>query len=193
MKLELIEQPNEEIITLQEVKDYLNINHNFEDSMLKLLIKSTREAIETLVQKSIIKQTWKYTLSQNEFDNLNTDGRPCVFGSMIKIPMPRPPVLDIVEVVIDRKVIDRKRLKLEKINNTSYLYVNNIRNFDKCQEISILYNAGIALFPNRVPYQIKLANLMLVANAYQDRYNSTYQISAGIRELLSPFLNLRIF
>ncbi len=57
MNLELIAQPNSEIITLQEVKDYLNIDHDFEDNLLELLIKSTREAIETIVQKSIIKQT----------------------------------------------------------------------------------------------------------------------------------------
>lgn len=193
MNLELIEQPNSEIITLQEVKDYLNIDHDFEDNLLELLIKSTREAIETIVQKSIIKQTWKYTLLRQEFTNLNSDGRPCVFGNMIKIPMPRPPVLNIVKVVVDDKIIDNKKIRLEKINNTFYLYINNVRNFENTEKIEITYDAGIALFPNSVPYQIKLANLMLVANAYQDKYHSTYQMPSGIRELLSPFLNLRIF
>jgi len=110
MKLELVQQPDTEIISLQEVKDYLNISHDFEDDMLKFLIKATREAIETVMQKSIIHQTWRYTLSRNEFANLNSDGRPCVFGPSIKIPMPRPPLLEVIEVKIDDKIIDRRRI-----------------------------------------------------------------------------------
>ncbi len=112
---------------------------------------------------------------------------------MVKIPMPRPPVLDIVKVVVDDKIVDNRKIRLEKINNTFFLYINNIRNFENAKKIEIIYDAGIALFPTSVPYQIKLANLMLVANAYQDKYHSTYQMPCGIRELLSPFLNLRIF
>jgi hypothetical protein len=40
-----------------------------------------------------------------------------------------------------------------------------------------------------------LANFMLVANAYQERfsYNSNGIISKGVQQLLDPFLNLRIF
>jgi hypothetical protein len=193
MKLELIQQPDVEIVSLQEAKEYLGISHDFEDDMLKFLIKSTREAIESVMQKSVIHQTWQYTLSRNEFANLNSDGRPCIFGSVIKIPMPRPPLLDVIGVKIDDKIIDRRRIKVEKVLNTFYVYILNVKNFDASENVTITYTAGLASLPTAVPYQIKLANLMLIANAYQNRYHSTSSIPQGIRELLNPFLNLRIF
>ena len=193
MKLELIQQPDIEIVSLQEAKEYLGISHDFEDDMLKFLIKSTREAIESVMQKSVIHQTWQYTLSRNEFANLNSDGRPCIFGSVIKIPMPRPPLLDVIGVKIDDKIIDRRRIKVEKVLNTFYVYILNVKNFDASENVTITYTAGLASLPTAVPYQIKLANLMLIANAYQNRYHSTSSIPQGIRELLNPFLNLRIF
>ncbi len=193
MRLELIQQPDVEIVSLQEAKEYLGISHDFEDDMLKFLIKSTREAIESVMQKSVIHQTWQYTLSRNEFANLNSDGRPCIFGSVIKIPMPRPPLLDVIGVKIDDKIIDRRRIKVEKVLNTFYVYILNVKNFDASENVTITYTAGLASLPTAVPYQIKLANLMLIANAYQNRYHSTSSIPQGIRELLNPFLNLRIF
>ena len=45
MKLILIEQPTDEIISLEETKNYLRIDHDFDDDLLKMLIKSTRAAM----------------------------------------------------------------------------------------------------------------------------------------------------
>lgn len=193
MQLTLTKQPESEIISLKEAKDYLHISHEFDDSLINLLIKSTREAIETIVQKSIIKQTWEYVVFREEFSNLNSDGCPCILGSLIKVPLPRPPVLEILEIKMDDKTIDKRKIKLERINNNFYIYIENLKNFEKSNRLTIIYNAGIALTAENVPYQIKLANLMLVANAYQDRYQPRNYISSGVKELLAPFLNLRIF
>ena len=193
MQLTLVRQPESEIISLQEAKDYLNISHEFDDALINLLIKSTREAIETIVQKSIIKQTWEYVVFREEFSNLNSTGRPCVFGSFIKVPLPRPPILEILEIKTDDKIVDHRKVRLEKINNNFYLYIENLKHFEQCNRLIITYSAGIALTSDNVPYQIKLANLMLIANAYQDRYQPRNSISSGVQELLAPFLNLRIF
>lgn len=193
MQLELIRQPESEIISVKETKDYLHISHDFDDELIKFLIRTNHEAIETIIQKSIIKQTWKYVIYREEFSNSATDGCPCILGSVIKIPMPRPPVLEILKISVDGMEVDRRKVKLEKINSTSYVYINNLKNFENSTQLSIEYDAGIALTPSQVPYQIKLANLMLVANSYQDRYQSCNKISSGVKELLSPFLNLRIF
>ena len=61
--------------------------------------------------------------------------------------------------------------------------------------IIIKYKAGISDQAENIPYQLKLANLMLVANAYQERYSYSQNnvISQSVKELLMPFLNLRIF
>ena len=193
MKLNLLTKAKAELISLAEAKSYLHINHNFDDDLIKFLIKSNREAIETMVQQSIVKQTWKYTVKREEFSNLVSNNGPYVFGTMITIPLPRPPVLEVKGVLIDDKSISKNKVKLVKDNNTYFIHIRNIKNFEDCSKVVIIYDTGIAETLDEVPEQIKLANLILVANAYQDRYTTPLSIMPAIvRELLSPFLNLRL-
>lgn len=192
MRLNLLEKPKEELISLSEAKGYLHVSHNCDDDLIKFLIKSNREAIETIVQQSIVKQTWKYTVKHDEFSNVVSDDGPYVFGSLISIPLPRPPVLEVKEVIIDGETIDKKKVKLQKDNNVYFVRISNIKNFENCHKVTVVYSTGLAETSEEVPEQIRLANLMLVANAYQDRYTTPLGIIPSIiHKLLSPFLNLR--
>lgn len=193
MQLRLIQRSQNEIITLKEAKDYLRVSHDFDDELISLLIQSTRASIETIIQKSIMKQTWSYVLRRDEFCNANSDGRPYVIGSIIKIPLPRSPALNILQVFFDEREIDRRKIHLEKMNNLSCAIIEDIKNFDKSREITINYEAGLASSRQEIPAQIKLANLIMIANAYQNRQMEAGQLATGVSELLKPFLDLRIF
>ncbi|MCR5224458.1 MAG: head-tail connector protein [Alphaproteobacteria bacterium] len=199
MQLKLIQKPASEIITLEETKNYLRVDHNYDDALILDFIKATREAIEAIIQKSIMKQVWEYHLDNSsicKFD-FGDSNYPSIFGDIIRIPLPKPPVMHILSVLIDGKECEGNKYFLEKVSSQFCLCINckRITGLKRKIDIQVTYEAGIADTVENVPYQLKLANLMLVANAYQERftYKQSSVISKGVRQLLDPFLNLRIF
>lgn len=199
MQLNLIKKPSCEIITLEEAKNYLRIDHDYDDDLILNFIQATREAIESIIQKSIMKQVWSYQLDNRSICNFDSgeSNYPSVFGDIMRIPLPKPPIMEILNVVIDDKVYEKKAYYLDQTGGQFYLCVScaNIIGKKRKVLITIEYAAGIADSVQNIPYQLKLANLMLVANAYQERFSYKQQgvISQGVRQLLEPFLNLRIF
>ena len=45
MKLNLIQKPNEEIISVQDAKRYMRIDQDYDDGLIGFFIKATREAM----------------------------------------------------------------------------------------------------------------------------------------------------
>ncbi|MDR3151219.1 MAG: hypothetical protein LBT67_00005, partial [Holosporaceae bacterium] len=98
----------------------------------------------------------------------------------------------IVDVTLDGKKIDDRKYGFEKAD--SMLRLNMSVGYKKPRALEVVYEAGIVEDVQNIPYQLKLANLMLLANAYQERYSHKNDdiFSRGVRQLLSPFLNLRL-
>ncbi|MDR2794790.1 MAG: head-tail connector protein [Holosporaceae bacterium] len=200
MDLCLIEGPQSEIISLKEAKNYLHIDHNFDDDLILMLIKSTREAIEAITQKTLLQQTWKYTIygGNAHIVAAPNDNYPCMArGSNLQIPLPKPPIIKILKVSVNDIDIEEQCYALDKTKSKFCLLLtlNKSLQRSKSKIISILYKAGIAANADNVPYTIKLANLMMMANSYQERYSylDGSVVSNGVRQLLAPFLNLRVF
>jgi uncharacterized phiE125 gp8 family phage protein len=198
MELSLVSGTNNEIVSLEETKNYLRIDHDFDDSLLKMLITSTREAMESITQKSITVRIWKYVVTANcIIDTVENSNFPVIRNGVIKIPLPKPPVTKIMKVSSAGKEIDRENYLLETLNSRFLLYffckkaLSGKRKFP----VEIIYEAGISAKEENIPYQLKLANLMLISNAYQERYsyNQNSVVSQGVKKLLAPFLDLRIF
>jgi hypothetical protein len=198
MQLNLIEGPTSEIITLDEVKNYLRIDHDVDDNLISVFIKSTREAIESIIQKSIMKQTWEYVIKNQPLSSFYFGGEDCpnMFKNTFKISLPKPPVRNIICVKSREYEIDPAQCSLDIINNKFCLCIHSRHFFTGKAKISVSvrYEAGISDRVENIPYQLKLANLMLTANAFRERYSYSSNGAAfqGVRQLLSPFLNLRI-
>lgn len=200
MKLTLKEGPKEEIVTLEEAKNYLRINHDFDDDLIRLFIKSTRAAMEAIVQKSIIAQTWQYTIEDSSEvckSALKRDDVVQAAHGKIVIPLPKSPVIDILSVKMNRKKVEDSDYELELVKNKYCLTINcnNLSSKQVKYPLVIKYRAGICESSENVPYQIKLANLMLLANAYQERYSYSQEtfVSQKVKDMLMPFLDLRFF
>ena len=199
MQLSLVEKPREEIVSLEEAKNYLRISHDFDDQLLNMIIKSTREAMESIIQKSVIIQTWKYTINNDSIccSSIQKDDFPIIRRDVVRIPLPKPPVARIISVKIDDQEIENKHYTLEKIHSKFCLCLSSKKAFNEKRKaaITVEYEAGISDKKENIPYQLKFANLILIANAYQERYsyNQNSVISQGVKQLLEPFLNLRVF
>lgn len=200
MKLILKEEPKEEIVTLAEAKNYLRVNHDFDDELIQMFIKSTRIAMESIVQKSIIAQTWQYIIedcSEVCKSHLKRDDVIHASQGKITIPLPKSPVVDILSVKMKGRKIESQSYTWDLVKD-KYSLTINCRDLNSSQvgyPIVIKYRAGITDKAENVPYQIKLANLMLLANAYQERYSFSQKtlISQSVKEMLMPFFDLRFF
>lgn len=175
MNLTLIEASKKNIVSLEEAKNYLRVDHEFDDGLINVLIKATQEALETIIQKSLVKTTWKYEID--------------TFGESLEgncIMLPKIPVIKILEVSVGGKKVENCEYKLEK---SKLYFKNSVNKFP----IVITYEAGIANTVEEVPYQLKLANLMLISTAYNERYayDQNCTVSKGVKQLLLPFLDLR--
>lgn len=198
MQLNLIEKPKEEVITLEEAKHYLRIDQDCDDSLIKTFISATREAMETLLQKSIIKQKWRYVIDMKNINNVNYGEKdfPMLSFSSMKIPLPKPPVLQIEQVSIIYKNYQRKTITNYEIESDDrfYIRINNIESRSAIKQIEIEYYSGIAETSENVPYQLKLANLMLIADVYKNRftYDSSSFMPKSIEKMLTPFKYVRL-
>jgi len=196
MQLKLLEQPKQEIITLEEAKNYLRINQNCDDNLIKTMISATREAMETILQKSLVKQKWMYkimgsdlarfTVSEKDFMNMMP-------GTII-IPLPKPPVISIEKITIRYKNGSQKILtEYQNVAGDCFCVKFSITQLEaSVEDIEIVYYTGIVEEAENIPYQLKLSNLMLVANSYNNRfsYNSSDFMPASIEKMLSPFRNV---
>ncbi|MDR1551673.1 MAG: head-tail connector protein [Holosporaceae bacterium] len=198
MQLNLIEKSSEEIITLEEAKNYLRVSHDFDDHLINGLIKSARGIIESFIQKSILKQVWEYRLKDCSKGHgpLKWDGFQRIIGGIATILLPNPPILKIVSVGTRDHEIDPSSYSFEQRGSQYFLCINDTSFFRnrEANSITIRYEAGIADSVDSIPYQLKLASLMLIANAFQERFSCGQGdvIPPGIRQLLSPFLTIRI-
>ena len=199
MHLVLTEEPKQEIISLREAKNYLRVDHDFDDELITELIKTSRELMESVTEKSILKQTWQYVIEKGADENFNwvSTDTPNFSEYVMTIPLPRPPVIKIISVSIGDEILGSSQYRSENIGSKFYLYLSlrHRVNSGKRKSITIVYDAGMTDVPAKVPSQLKLANLMILANAYQERYSLSRNnlISQGIRQLLNPFMELRLF
>lgn len=193
MKLTLLEKTKQELISLAEAKNYIRIDQNCDDNLIDTFISATREAMESILQKSIIKQKWMYQVDAKDINYIELEAKNLsdISSTKAKIPLPRPPVITIEKITINYKNGRSKILEdfEEKSDHQFYVLINREEIRPSVKNIEIIYCAGIAENPENVPYQLKLANLMLVANAYKNRftYDSSELMPKSIEKLLAPF------
>ena len=76
LKERLKEKIEGEIIALDDAKNYVHANGNFDDELIKTLIKSGREIIEKILHQSILKERWIGKYFRTEFLNKKSTTYP---------------------------------------------------------------------------------------------------------------------
>ena len=84
MPLKLVTPPDEEPVTVEEVKAHLRIDHDAEDDLLAGFVAAARARLEELLGRSLMPQTWELIL----------DGWPA--GQTLALP--RPPLLSVESI-----------------------------------------------------------------------------------------------
>ena len=83
--LKLVTAPIEEPVSIDEVKKYVHIDHDVEDTLISTWISSARRLAEVYQRRAYCQQTWEMS-----FDYLPSSSLP--------ISLPYPPLIEVISV-----------------------------------------------------------------------------------------------
>ena len=168
--IELFKKYENDIVSLKNTKQYLRIDHNHDDEIIKDMIDIATVSAENYIGIKIIKSDWKITI----YDYLPS-----------QINLIHNPVLSI------------KSFKIEKTNGeTSYLldnayFINKqkliLKHHYSTKKAEILYNCGFA----ETPIPIKQGILEHVAKLY-DLRGSDHSMPLAAKSLYQSYKIVRL-
>jgi len=178
-------EASEEILTLQETKDHLRLTLPDDDSTVELLIKGVTDYIQDNIQRSLVTQSWEYTL-----DTFRAG----------EIQLPLSPVQSITNI----KYIDDLGAEITWATSEYTLFNNVIPAFFKLafdktypttrnvkDAVKITYLAGY-LDRTKIPFSIRQAALLIIGHYYERREETQMfsgrieNIPLGAGDLLAP-------
>lgn len=188
MNLKLKEKVEGEIITLNEAKGYMHVNGNFDDDLIQILIKSGREIIEKILHQSVLRETWTCKYFRTEFLDRESRIYPNIYRSIVTIPFPKKPVLEVRNVYADDHEINPKNYCIEKLGPSYYLVIRNVRHLNNVNAFSFEFDAGVAKDENSVPSIFRIANLMIVAQHYENRDSNENFVPSSAQSLITNYM-----
>ncbi len=193
MSLKLLQPSTATVVSLEETKSFMQIEHDVEDNLLKELIKMATHLLEVYTGRSFLKQKWLYKCHLDLCNDLGTlssnfDGK--ISQNNIKIPLVNVPIMEITKVTFDGKEVVSPNFKLESIGSEEFLSLN-IKNHQSktAVELEVEYFAGYGENLTDIPYAIRLAVMMMVSRIYKDRWilENEKELLAGIKNVIAPF------
>jgi len=159
-------------------KLHLKVDGTDDDMLISNLIVAARQKCEEYTRRSFITQVWELGISDNKQ----------------AIILPRPPVQEIISVVLDGETLPSDVYKLAG-NDALYLKIAAVST--EYDGLVVRYKAGYGDTPDSVPQAIRQAILMLVAHLYESRQGeapaANYEIQArkdipyAVASLLQPY------
>lgn len=173
--LKLIEPASSPLISLLKLKNYLRVDHNEDDTQLKLLIEAATSLVEQEIGQTLLSKIWRRQ-------------GPTIVGEngLSRITLPNPPIVRIISVEErrdDGSTRPIRRFALEGDAPVPTLAVPGV-----VSKLDVVYQAGFGDKPSSVPATLRQAVLMLAADMYEHRTAERCLASNSlVRIMLEPF------
>ncbi|MEI8294998.1 MAG: head-tail connector protein [Alphaproteobacteria bacterium] len=170
------------LISLQEIKTHLRLDHALEDEYLQNLIQGATEWVEHEIGRALLYQTWVNVHQPNE----------CTFEQQatISIDLEYPPLVEIVS--IEALLADGAKKPIRRyVLNTNNLMPRLSLGYQH-HPIAITYRCGYGERPITVPPTLRQAVLTVATKFYEDRSQNTELKTPLLQSLLNPFRVMRI-
>lgn len=147
--ISILTEENSNIIELSEIKNFLRIDFNDDDNLLKELLKSATKQCELYISQSLSKKTYKFSIYS-------------ITNNILKLPY--PPIISITSV----NIVDKNNNSIEYTNFTldpissSLIFKNLPSNFYR---VDMTYKSGYSEIPN----DIKQGLLFHISKMYEDK------------------------
>jgi uncharacterized phiE125 gp8 family phage protein len=169
--IKLVTAPLSEPISVQEAKQFLRIDSEFEDALIAKIITSARILVEEYTKRSLITQSWK--ISFNDFAPKN-------------IRLVRGPVARVTSII---RIDDKNNSQTIPAGNYS-LSANNeylvLNDYITGRQVEINYITGYGTDGTNIPEPLKLAILTLTSRIYE-RKSEAFKIDDELRSLINNY------
>ncbi len=175
-KLELIENPEVEPLTLAEIKIYLRIDGNVEDEILTTMLKTSRQLAEEYMGCSIIRQKWKLTF----FGRIDSN-----------VALYKGPVNSVSSIKLYNRYNNASTIDSSKyyLNGKHSLCLDGVYSSHR---IEVEYLAGFATDSANIPEVIRQGLLSQIAYFYENRGTGHNSLDHTARLLFNFFRNIRL-
>jgi uncharacterized phiE125 gp8 family phage protein len=173
--------PVNEPWTLAEVKSYLKIDDSNEDSMLNTLIKGARMVAESYLNQGLITQTITEKLDRLGDPTIYLSVSPVLAVSSFQYANSENTTATFAatDYVVDT-FSKPARLNLGYGKTWPTLYGN-------INDVTITYTVGYGTESSAVPFQIRQAILLMVADTYENRQDYVKRLPTASQYLLDQY------
>jgi uncharacterized phiE125 gp8 family phage protein len=185
--IDLIYTSDTFIVSLDQIKSYLRVDHAHDDELILTLVRSATRWAEHFCSKSFLRTRWKMVWNSH---NYHAYGK--LHDGLLQIRLPHAPLLKLIsaEYIFDNeRRSDITKYTLENRNGKTFMSFNGI----KSPKAEIVYETGYGDLPHHVPSDIHVAIMMKVANLYNHRENDAQVPNENhIESLLMPYRSMEI-
>jgi hypothetical protein len=200
-------EPRDEPLALSEVKDYLRIDDQVDDNLVRGLIIAARTWCEEYTGRALITrdvQMFLDGISEADiplFEGTRTGPYLTHYKNFIELdvsPVQSVTVVNTFDDADNEGVWDASNYFLDRIRDVARLVLRDGGTFPtdlrRSNGIAVTYKAGYGDFPTDVPEAIRVALLQFITHLYEHRGDDEGQAlnpPAMIKTLLQPYRILR--
>ena len=170
--IERIKNPAKRPVGLDGIKAHLRLDHAIEDDYLLGLIDAATDMVERFLNRSLITQQWRLTVSHP-------------FRPIKSVDLLYPPLQNVDQVVgifVNDEKIPLEKKCIETKNSVPKLHLES-----SSLAVEVTYTAGFGDSAKDIPESIKQAIKLQVAEFYENRDLRAVPGNTMIRTLLVPF------
>lgn len=179
-----------EALTVQEVKDYLRVDSDAEDTLLGVLIKASTEMAESYLGRFLLT-----TVIEEFYDffPVYKTGVDPFHGDRNIIYLSRGPVQAVASVKYidgngDEITVNASDYRTDLVSEPSRIYPEYgwYGTKDTVNAVIIRYTCGYTQASD-VPANIKMAMLLMIGEMYEKRMDSVHRLPTASEFLLNPY------
>ena len=186
----LVTAPSTEPLTYAEVKAYLRLNGDTEETFVTSLITAARMKVETMIWRPLISQAWGMYFDYSELDTrvYNINKAPVISVDNIKY-------YDSDNVL---QTLSASDYEVDIYGNPCRFRIIDMPEcYDRLGTLQVNFTCGYAN-AGSVPQPIKLAMYMIIGHLYENRQDvmtgtQVNSVPQGSETLLEPYRNTFIF
>ena len=203
--LQIQTEPNQEPLSLQEVKDYLRVEDTTDERILQAMIETARRFAEEHMGRSLMSQTINQFIDgYDELEDPLFEGfKKGPFLTYYKnyITLARPPVISVSSVSTfndsdTETTFAASKYYLDNVREPASIVLRNGETFPTslrvANAIKIVYVSGYSS-PFSIPEPIRLGMLQHIAHLYEhrgDMYNAV-AYPPSLHKLYSPYVVMK--
>ena len=180
-------QPEDEPLTLEEVKEYLRVDTDSEDDLITSFIIAARRQVEARTYRPLITQSWLLSLDFSEISDI---------VEINKFPLQTVDSIKYFDIDGNIQTIDSSKYIVDKNSNPCRVQFIDLPSTIKNQinAMQIKFTCGYGDLASDVPDDIKLAMKFIIGHYYENRQDvvtgtQVNEIPQSSQFLLEPYRN----